>query len=217
MLESTHQGRGVLLCLDLHGHSKKKNAFVYGCDVNKQPAKLLNIVTNSYTDDEIAARRIYTRVFPNILCTVSNSISNGYFNYSDCSFGITKDKLGTGRFVGWNDTKIEGIYTIESSFCSNGNNKEKKIIKNYFKDMEKEIISDDNTVDNGKDSRCSSSQDSNKLTINNINKKNNSSRNNREVTSPMYVETPSSDQITRKIKLGDNIKIIYILLFNISI
>ena len=37
MLWNLQDSRGVLLYLDLHGHSKNKNVFVYGCDIVQQP------------------------------------------------------------------------------------------------------------------------------------------------------------------------------------
>ena len=31
LLQATHSSRGVLLYVDFHGHSRKKNIFFYGC------------------------------------------------------------------------------------------------------------------------------------------------------------------------------------------
>ena len=48
LLESTHQSRGVLLYVDMHGHSRKKNIFFYGCAEAKQahmPAEVFVCVT----------------------------------------------------------------------------------------------------------------------------------------------------------------------------
>lgn len=39
-IQSIQQQRHVLMYLDLHGHSKMKNCFLYGCDVTQQPEKL---------------------------------------------------------------------------------------------------------------------------------------------------------------------------------
>lgn len=39
-IKSTQQHRQVLMYLDLHGHSKMKNCFLYGCDIVQQPEKV---------------------------------------------------------------------------------------------------------------------------------------------------------------------------------
>jgi hypothetical protein len=97
-----------------------------------------------------------------------------------------------------------GIYTIESSFCSSGNNKEKVIIKNWLKDMEKNENIDNTTID-GNDSRGTSSQDSNKLVINSINKKNknkNDKNNNDRYSNDRNIYDIVDTPITENIKLG---------------
>ena len=131
LLISTHENRGVLLYLDLHGHSKMKNSFIYGCDVALQPSKMFKRELKKRQDD-IFSRRLYTRIFPKVLCSISRSDSNGFFSYQDCCFRVQKSKLGTGRVVGWKDLGIEGSYTIEISFCGNGDNTEAKLLKKAF-------------------------------------------------------------------------------------
>lgn len=63
----------MVLAADLHGHSRKKNVFIYGC--TGRPG-------------------LRERVFPKIMegnCDI--------FSYSDCVFGLQKSKEGTGRIV----------------------------------------------------------------------------------------------------------------------
>lgn len=155
LLQSTQQKRGVLLYLDLHGHSKNKNAFVYGCDLLQMPEKQLRSTFLSKSSSEIATQRVFCRLFPKVLCTVSNAFElpveqnailneqegensvsalswkgkRGFFSYPDCSFSVKKSKFGTGRVVSWRQMEIEGSYTIEISFCSVGVNDERRLLK----------------------------------------------------------------------------------------
>ena len=131
LLSDCQKKRGVLLFLDLHGHSKKKNSFLYGCDCTLQSDKLNSVAMNTYTNDEINMNKIYARTFAKVLCTLSDVKKGGYFSYRDSSFGVKNSKRSTGRVVSWRDLQIPGTFTIESSFCGSGNNDEKKILKHY--------------------------------------------------------------------------------------
>ena len=62
----------VVYC-DLHGHSKKHNVFIYGCDDLADPAL-----------------RLRARVFPFMLS--KNAPSK--FSYRDSKFGVQKSKVG---------------------------------------------------------------------------------------------------------------------------
>ena len=132
LLEATQKKRGVLLFLDLHGHSKNKNAFVYGCDLLQIPEKQLRSILPRKSSGDIATQRIFARVFPKMLATVSNAFDRkkkGYFSYQDSTFSVKKSKFGTGRVVSWRQLEIEGSYTIEISFCGVGNNEERRLLK----------------------------------------------------------------------------------------
>lgn len=124
-LQST---RGVLLYIDLHGHSRKKNCFVYGCDVALQPEKWTKYEP-IMSPEELTARRIFSRIFPKVLSMVSNCHTGGYFSFKDCSFKVQKSKAGTGRVISWKTFGIQAAYTVELSFCGNGNNDEAHILR----------------------------------------------------------------------------------------
>lgn len=133
LIKTIQNNRSIALFLDLHGHSKLKNSFIYGCDLTLQPDKYAKYVTTNLSDEEVNHRRIFCRIFPKILCTLSKSTNpNGYFSYRDCSFKIDKSKFGTGRVVSWRDLGVLAAYTIEISFCGNGDNSEKKTLRKYF-------------------------------------------------------------------------------------
>eukprot|EP00111_Clytia_hemisphaerica_P022877 TCONS_00067323-protein len=92
LVKKLQEEREVVLYCDLHGHSRKKNIFVYGCE-NKQ---------------EKLSTRLNTRLFPYILA--KNAPDK--FSFTNCRFRVQKNKEGTGRVVMWN-TGIRYSYTLE--------------------------------------------------------------------------------------------------------
>eukprot|EP01083_Nonionella_stella_P105591 303804_1 len=86
--------RELLMFCDFHGHSRKKNIFMYGCEHNNDP--LL---------------RLSERIFPLILSKGSDK-----FSFKDCAFRVEKAKEATGRISIWRQAKIVNSFTLESSF-----------------------------------------------------------------------------------------------------
>lgn len=80
-----------LIC-DLHGHSRKKNIFIYGCNYKRAPQ--------------------ICKLFPYILSKVSP-----VFSYGLSRFGVQKSKESTLRVSLFKELKIPNIYTLEASFC----------------------------------------------------------------------------------------------------
>lgn len=91
MIKKFCEDREVVLCCDLHGHSRKKNIFMYGCT---------------------GRARLKERVFPKLLEKCSE-----IFSFNDCVFGIQKSKEATARIVIWREMGIINSYTLEASFC----------------------------------------------------------------------------------------------------
>ncbi|XP_071974769.1 cytosolic carboxypeptidase 2 isoform X4 [Engystomops pustulosus] len=87
--------REVLLYCDFHGHSRKNNVFMYGCNNKGQPES-----------------KLHERVFPLMLS--KNAPDKFYFK--GCKFKVQKSKEGTGRIVMWRHG-IRNSYTMESTFC----------------------------------------------------------------------------------------------------
>lgn len=83
----------MLFC-DFHGHSRRKNIFMYGCNVPNQPED--------------------TRLFPFLMSHICP-----FFIYNYSRFGNQKSKESTARMSLFNELKCAAIYTIESSFCGN--------------------------------------------------------------------------------------------------
>ncbi|KAM9293713.1 cytosolic carboxypeptidase 3 isoform 3-T3 [Morus bassanus] len=96
MIERVMGERDVLLYCDIHGHNRKQNVFMYGCE-RKQRAK---------------APYVHPHVFPLLL---SKSCPDK-FSFPDCCFRVRKSKEGTGRVVMWK-MGINNSYTLEASIC----------------------------------------------------------------------------------------------------
>ena len=83
---------------DLHGHSRKQNVFMYGCNNKHNPGEC--------------------RIFPFILGQM-----NPYFCYDYSRFGVQKSKESTARVALYKElVDVPNIFTMESSFagCDEG-------------------------------------------------------------------------------------------------
>ncbi|XP_071360139.1 cytosolic carboxypeptidase 2 isoform X3 [Trachinotus anak] len=84
----------VVLYCDFHGHNRKNNVFMYGCN-NRGDASL----------------KLHERVFPLMM---SKNASNK-FSFKSCKFRVQKSKEGTGRIAMWR-LGIKNSYTMEATF-----------------------------------------------------------------------------------------------------
>ena len=66
------ESNDVILYCDLHGHSRKQNIFIYGCDQMDNPLT-----------------RLRSRVFPKMLSKNAPHL----FSYKDSKFGVHKSKV----------------------------------------------------------------------------------------------------------------------------
>jgi hypothetical protein len=92
LIRKSKEERELLIYCDFHGHSRKKNIFIYGCS-GKDPARK-------------------EMLFP-LLMRNNSSV----FSFKDCSFAIQKDREGAARIALWKDLNIMNCYTLELSFC----------------------------------------------------------------------------------------------------
>lgn len=83
--------REVILFVDIHGHSRKKNVFMYG---------------NSETGG------LREKIFPGLLCRSSDC-----FSFDDCCFKIQRSKESTARVVAYREIGCVNAFTLEASFC----------------------------------------------------------------------------------------------------
>mmetsp|Transcript_19965 Transcript_19965/g.36974 ORF Transcript_19965/g.36974 Transcript_19965/m.36974 type:complete len:796 (+) Transcript_19965:342-2729(+) len=80
-----------MIC-DLHGHSRKPNIFMYGCNIPADPSAC--------------------KLFPYIVSKVSS-----VFNFEGCRFGMQKDKESTLRITLFKELRLPMVFTCEASFC----------------------------------------------------------------------------------------------------
>jgi hypothetical protein len=88
--------RHIWIYCDIHGHSKKKNSFFYGCNTAANGGFL------SWT---------IVRILPRIFAQKTH-----LFSYKDCRFKVEPYKIGTGRVVAWKQFQITHSFTLENSF-----------------------------------------------------------------------------------------------------
>ena len=93
---SDDEKRKIWIYCDIHGHSKKKNSFFYGCNTAANGGFL------SWT---------IVRLFPRIFAQKTHM-----FNFRDCRFKVEPYKVGTGRVVAWKQFSITHSFTLENSF-----------------------------------------------------------------------------------------------------
>ncbi|XP_072820516.1 cytosolic carboxypeptidase 3 isoform X12 [Vicugna pacos] len=96
MIHRLMEKQEVILYCDLHGHSKKENIFMYGCD----------------SSGRCKALYLQQRIFPLML----SKNCPDKFSFSACKFNIQKSKEGTGRVVMWK-MGIRNSFTMEATFC----------------------------------------------------------------------------------------------------
>ncbi|XP_059844075.1 cytosolic carboxypeptidase 3-like [Hypanus sabinus] len=87
--------RVVLIYCDLHGHSRKQNVFVYGCQEHGTMSSYVN-----------------QRVFPLML----SKNCDDKFSFPSCKFHMKREKEGTGRVMAWR-MGVVNSYTLETTFC----------------------------------------------------------------------------------------------------
>jgi len=82
----------MVLAIDLHGHSRRKNIFMYGNNFDNRPHA--------------------TRVFPFIMSKLLD-----FFSFEYSRFSVHKSKEATARVTLWRELKIPNVFTLEASFC----------------------------------------------------------------------------------------------------
>lgn len=87
MVKKTLECREIHLFVDIHGHSRQKNLFVYGCQHNS-----VTLAKNTKGPPNATALTHKEKILPII---VSKTID--WFSLSDCNYAIQKCKETTGR------------------------------------------------------------------------------------------------------------------------
>lgn len=111
LIKTFAKERKLQLICDMHGHSRRMKIFMYGCNVQSDPAA--------------------TREFPLILSKMDKN-----FEYKSCSFHMQKNKESTLRISMFNEAQVPNVYTLEASFCGgDGNHYTIEDLKNMGKSV----------------------------------------------------------------------------------
>lgn len=120
MIEVFSEDHKLMMCCDMHGHSKKRNVFMYGCAMKTMDCLTLR-------------KNLMAKVIP----VVMNEKSK-FFTFKDCHFRLEKSKMSTERIVIYNQLEIPHSYTIEASFFGPLN---KKVESTSYHMTEKDLQS----------------------------------------------------------------------------
>ncbi|XP_034444769.1 cytosolic carboxypeptidase 2 isoform X2 [Hippoglossus hippoglossus] len=94
MVERLMAETDVALYCDFHGHNRKNNVFMYGCNNRGE-----------------GSPKLHERVFPLMM----SKNANNKFSFKSCKFKVQKSKEGTGRIAMWR-LGIRNSYTMEATF-----------------------------------------------------------------------------------------------------
>ncbi|XP_005077924.4 cytosolic carboxypeptidase 4 [Mesocricetus auratus] len=100
-------GRGPVVFCDFHGHSQKKNVFLYGCSMKETLWQAGCTVGGSALVEDVGYRML-----PKILDKLAPA-----FSMNSCSFLVEKSRASTARVVVWREMGVCRSYTMESSYC----------------------------------------------------------------------------------------------------
>uniref|UniRef100_A0A8C0HSB4 Cytosolic carboxypeptidase 1 n=1 Tax=Buteo japonicus TaxID=224669 RepID=A0A8C0HSB4_9AVES len=96
-----------LVYCDYHGHSRKKNVFMYGCSIKET---MWHTNVNAASCDLIEDPGY--RALPKILSQTAPAFCMG-----SCSFVVERSKESTARVVVWREIGVQRSYTMESTLC----------------------------------------------------------------------------------------------------
>lgn len=98
-----------LVFCDYHGHSRRKNIFMYGC--SPQSSWLPNDTQNPACSG-IRTEDSGFKTLPRLL-----HMTSALFCLQNCSFLVERAKESTARVVVWRQINVVRSYTMESSYC----------------------------------------------------------------------------------------------------
>uniref|UniRef100_A0A8D0H580 tubulin-glutamate carboxypeptidase n=1 Tax=Sphenodon punctatus TaxID=8508 RepID=A0A8D0H580_SPHPU len=99
--------RTPLVFCDYHGHSQRKNVFLYGCSIKETLWQ-----AGCTVDTAVVTEDVGYRTLPKILDKVAPA-----FVMSSCSFLVEKSRGSTARVVVWRENGVLRSYTMESTYC----------------------------------------------------------------------------------------------------
>ncbi|TDH09125.1 hypothetical protein EPR50_G00083260 [Perca flavescens] len=105
-------GRTPLVFCDYHGHSRKKNVFLYGCSVKETLWQSGSVVNTAGLKEDPGYRTI-----PKTLDRLAPA-----FSFNSCNYLVEKSRSATARVVVWREMGVLRSYTMESTHngCDQG-------------------------------------------------------------------------------------------------
>uniref|UniRef100_A0A673L3I5 Cytosolic carboxypeptidase 4-like n=1 Tax=Sinocyclocheilus rhinocerous TaxID=307959 RepID=A0A673L3I5_9TELE len=105
-------GRTPLVFCDYHGHSRKKNVFLYGCSMKEtlwQSGSPINTATLKEDPGYRTIAKALDRIAP-------------AFSFNNCNYLVEKSRASTARVVVWREIGVLRSYTMESTYngCNQG-------------------------------------------------------------------------------------------------
>ncbi|XP_048015301.1 cytosolic carboxypeptidase 4 isoform X3 [Megalobrama amblycephala] len=105
-------GRTPLVFCDYHGHSRKKNVFLYGCSMKEtlwQSGSPINTVSLKEDPGYRTIAKTLDRIAP-------------AFSFNSCNYLVEKSRASTARVVVWREIGVLRSYTMESTYngCNQG-------------------------------------------------------------------------------------------------
>ncbi|XP_073798977.1 cytosolic carboxypeptidase 4 isoform X9 [Danio rerio] len=105
-------GRTPLVFCDYHGHSRKKNVFLYGCSMKEtlwQSGSPINTASLKEDPGYRTIAKTLDRIAP-------------AFSLNSCNYLVEKSRASTARVVVWREIGVLRSYTMESTYngCNQG-------------------------------------------------------------------------------------------------
>ncbi|XP_058252240.1 cytosolic carboxypeptidase 4 isoform X2 [Hemibagrus wyckioides] len=105
-------GKTPLVFCDYHGHSRKKNVFLYGCSMKEtlwQSGSPINTASLKEDPGYRTIAKTLDRIAP-------------AFSFNNCNFLVEKSRASTARVVVWREMGVLRSYTMESTYngCNQG-------------------------------------------------------------------------------------------------
>uniref|UniRef100_A0A3Q4H1C3 AGBL carboxypeptidase 1 n=1 Tax=Neolamprologus brichardi TaxID=32507 RepID=A0A3Q4H1C3_NEOBR len=105
-------GRTPVVFCDYHGHSRKKNVFLYGCSIKETLWQSGSAVDTVGLKEDPGYRTI-----PKTLDRIAPT-----FSFNSCNFLVEKSRSATARVVVWREMGVLRSYTLENTYngCNQG-------------------------------------------------------------------------------------------------
>uniref|UniRef100_A0A8C4XH01 tubulin-glutamate carboxypeptidase n=1 Tax=Erpetoichthys calabaricus TaxID=27687 RepID=A0A8C4XH01_ERPCA len=100
-------GKAPIVFCDYHGHSRKKNVFLYGCSIKETLWQSGTTASTTTVKEDPGYRTL-----PKILDRIAPA-----FAFNSCNFLVEKSRQSTARVVVWKEIGVLRSYTMESTYC----------------------------------------------------------------------------------------------------